>query len=201
MMLASCWQKIESRYPRFGLQDMASIHSLPAAWGSREPQTFHHVCIMVASCPCLCCSCRKKTPFSCRYSQNVTDCQKEICWTCFFKESIAAFFLGVSKHPLSTRSLRLLRATVRSTSSALWLHHAHPFVATEEKRQSHAEKQRVLSRSCGLQDLLQYSDCALSCAMRLCECCKPMNNCRDWAFSKQWVGSRAASLSAADVFL
>ena len=137
--------------------------------------------------------------FSCRYSQNVTDCQKEICWTCFFKESIAACFLGVSKHPLSTRSLRLLRRTVRSTSSALWLHHAHPFVATEEKHQSHAEKQRVLSRSCGLQDLLQYSDCALSCAMRLCECCKPMNNCRDWAFSKQWVGSGAASLSAADI--
>ena len=50
MMLASCWQKIESRYPRFGLQDMASIHSLPAAWGSREPQyvppCLHYVCIM-----------------------------------------------------------------------------------------------------------------------------------------------------------
>ena len=138
-------------------------------------------------------------PFSCPFSQNVTHCQKEICSTCFFKESIAAFFGGVSKHPLSTRSLRLRRATVRSTSSALRLHHAHPFVATEEKHQSHAEKQRVLSRSCGLQDLLQYSDCALSCAMRLCECCKPMNNCRDWAFSKQWVGSGAASLSAADI--
>ena len=117
----------------------------------------------------------------------------------FFKGIHCRLFLGVSKHPLSTRSLRLLRAKGRSTSSALWLHHAQPFVATEEKRQSHAEKQRVLSRSCGLQDLLQYSDCALSCAMRLCECCKPMNNCRDWAFSKQWVGSGAASLSAADI--
>ena len=35
------------------------------------------------------------------------------------------------------------------------------------KNLSHAEKQRVWSRSCGLQDLLQCSDCALSCAMWL----------------------------------
>ena len=37
------------------------------------------------------------------------------------------------------------------------------FVAATEK--DNAEKQRVLSRSCGLQDLLQCSDCALNCAM------------------------------------
>ena len=85
---------------------------------------------------------------------------------CLFKESIPAIPFGNSKHPLPTRS-RFLRAAVRSTRSALWLHHAHPFVAAAEKHQSHAEKQRVLSRICGLQDLLQYSDCALSCAMRL----------------------------------
>ena len=46
------------------------------------------------------------------------------------------------------------------------LHHAHPFVAAT-KNPSHAEKQRVWSRSYGLQDLLQCSDCALSCAMWL----------------------------------
>ena len=72
-----------------------------------------------------------------------------------------------SKPPLPTRSLRSLRAAVHSTSSALCLHHAHPFVAATEKDLSHAEKHNVCSRSCGLQDLLQYSDCALSCGMRL----------------------------------
>ena len=35
------------------------------------------------------------------------------------------------------------------------------------KSLSYAEKQRVWSRTCGLQGLLQYSDCALSCALRL----------------------------------
>ena len=83
----------------------------------------------------------------------------EICGTCLFQESIPGIPFWNSKHPLPTRSL--------NTSSALWLHHAHPFVASAEKKQSHAVKQRVWSRSCGFQDLLQCSDCALSCAMRL----------------------------------
>ena len=60
-----------------------------------------------------------------------------------------------SKSPLPTRSLRLLRAAGHSAGSALWLHHAHPAVAAAEKNLSHAEKQRVWSRSCGLQDLLR----------------------------------------------
>ena len=81
------------------------------------------------------------------------------------KESIPAITFWNSKHPLLARS-RFLRAAVRS---ALWLHHAHPFVAATAKDLSHAEKQRVWSRSCGLQDSLQCSDCALSCAMRLLE--------------------------------
>ena len=42
------------------------------------------------------------------------------------------------------------------TSSALCLHHAHPFVAAAEKYLSHAEQQRICSRSCGVQDLLQW---------------------------------------------
>ena len=105
-------------------------------------------------------------PFSCPCSQNVTHCRQEISSPCLLKTSILAVPFVKSKPPLPTRSLRLLRAAVRSTSSALWLHHAHPFVAAAEKSLSHAEKQRVWSRSCGLQDLLQYCDCALSCAMR-----------------------------------
>ena len=103
-------------------------------------------------------------PFSCPHSQNVTHCRKQICSTCLSKESIPAIPFWNSKHPIPTRSLRFLRA---AASSELWLHHAHAFVAGEGKHLSHAEKQRVWSRSCGLQDLLQCGDCALSCAMRL----------------------------------
>ena len=50
------------------------------------------------------CGCQ---PFSCRCSQHVTHCPKEICWTCLFKESMP--FLK-SKPPLPTRSLGFLRA-------------------------------------------------------------------------------------------
>ena len=84
-----------------------------------------------------------------------------------FVKGIHAFCgipLGNFKHPLPARR-RFLTATVRSTCSALWLHHAHPFVAATEKNVSHAEKQRVWSRSCGLQDLLECTDCAVNCAM------------------------------------
>ena len=44
---------------------------------------------------------------------------KEICSTCLFKASIAAIPLEKAKHPLPTRSLRLLRAAVCSAISAL----------------------------------------------------------------------------------
>ena len=70
-------------------------------------------------------------PFSCRCSQNVMHCRKRFCSTCLLQESMP---FGKSKPPLPTRSLRSLRAAVRSTSSALCLHHAHPFVAAAEKR-------------------------------------------------------------------
>ena len=53
--------------------------------------------------------------------------------TCLFQESIPAMPFVKSKCPLATRSLRSLRGTVRSTNSALCLHHAHPFVAASEK--------------------------------------------------------------------
>ena len=105
-------------------------------------------------------------PFSFPCSQNVKHCRKEIYSTCLFKTSIPAVPFWNSKHPVSTRS-RFLRATVRSTSSALCLHHVRPIIAATEKYLSHAEKQRVWSRSCGHQDLLQWSVCALSCGMRL----------------------------------
>ena len=98
-------------------------------------------------------------PFSCRFSQNVT--------TCLSKEFIPAIPFGNFNHPVPTRSLRLLRVAAGSTRFASWLHPAHPIVAAAKRKLSLAQKQRVGSRSCGLQELLQYSDCALSCAMWL----------------------------------
>ena len=105
-------------------------------------------------------------PFSGPCVQNVTHRRKEICSTCLFKESIPATPFGNFNHPLPARS-RFLIVAARSTTSALWLHHAHPFVAAAGKNLSHAEKQMVWSRSCDLQDLLQCSDCALSFAVWL----------------------------------
>ena len=101
--------------------------------------------------------------FSCPCLENVIHFPKEICSTCLSKESMP---FVKSKPPLPTRSLRFLRAATRSTSSALW-HHAHPFVAAAGKACLMQRRKRVWSRSFGLQDLLQCSDCALSCAMWL----------------------------------
>ena len=95
-------------------------------------------------------------PFSCRCSQNVTHWQKEICSTSLSKEFIPTIPFGNLNHPLPARS-RFLRAAVRSTC----------FASVTERNVSHVKKQSVWSRSCGLQDLLQCSDCALSCAMWL----------------------------------
>ena len=47
--------------------------------------------------------------FSCRGSQNVTHCRKEICSTCLFKESIPAIPFVKSKPPRPSRSLSFLR--------------------------------------------------------------------------------------------
>ena len=72
-------------------------------------------------------------PFSCRCSQNVTDCRKEICCTCLFKESIPAIPFWNSKHP-TYQELEVPES--RSTFRHLciqWWHHAHPFVAAAEK--------------------------------------------------------------------
>ena len=96
------------------------------------------------------CGCQ---PFSCRCSQNVTHCRKEICWTCLFKESFPAIPFGNSRHPLPTRSLTFLRRAARSSSSSLWLHHAHPFVAAAEKIRLRQTSRRlghgvVISRNC-----------------------------------------------------
>ena len=128
-------------------------------------------------------------PFSCRCSQNVTYCRKEICLTCLFKESIPTIPFGSSQHPVPTRSLRFLRAEVRSTSSALWLHHAHPFVAAElwsprfvtihwlfsQSWYATAESQwRILE----IQLLPTAVGCKWGCQPFSCPCSKNVTHCR-----------------------
>ena len=118
-------------------------------------------------------------PFSCPCSQNVKLCRKEICSTCLSKESMPCV---KSKCPLPTRSFRFPRAAVRSTTSALWLHFAHPFVAAAEKNAHLMQRSRAFGHGVVVSKICYNTVIVLSIV--LCDCCKPMNNCRDWGFSK-----------------
>ena len=118
-------------------------------------------------------------PFSCRCSQNATHCRKEICSTCLFKESFPATPVGIFNHPLPARS-RFLRAAASSTPSALWLHHAHPFIAVAWKT-CLIEISRGFGHGVAVLKICYNAVIVLSVV--LCDCCKPMNSCRDWAFS------------------
>ena len=230
-MLATCddmlFFGIHSRHSFLKFQASTPYQKLEVP---ESRSTLLQFCIVVASCPSLRCSCRKKRvscreeglvtelwygrfvtiywlcsqlcyvaaanqrtiveiellatvswtcgcqPLSCRCLQNVMHCRKEMCCTCLFKESMP---FVKSKPPLPTRRLSFLRAAVRSTSPAVWSYHAHAFLAAAEKKQSHAEKQRVWPRSCRIQDLLRtiqwlcprfglrVFDCALRCDMWL----------------------------------
>ena len=97
-----------------------------------------------------------------------------------------------SKPPLPTRSLRFLRAAAGYTSSALWLHHAHPFVAAAEKNAisfreaeglptelSHTRfvTDNAVIVSKNVQDLDSRFLIMLSGVT--CDCRKPINNCGD----------------------
>ena len=94
--------------------------------------------------------------------------------------STTAIPFGISKHPLPTRSLRFLRVGVRSTSFAVWMHHAHPFVAA-------AGKTCLMQRSKGFGHGVVVSKICYNAVIVLSveqwDCCKPTNTCRDWAFS------------------
>ena len=95
-------------------------------------------------------------------------------------------------HPVSTRS-RFLRATVPSTSSALCLHHPHPFVAFAKKQTCSMQRSKAFGQAVVVCKIcyVQYSDCVQDLDYRtlmvlsvvLCDCCRPTNSRRDWAFS------------------
>ena len=117
------------------------------------------------------CGCQ---PFGCPCSKNEINCRKEICSTCLFQASIPAIPFGNFNHPLPTRSLRLLRAAIRSSSSALCLHYAckrsHPFVE-DSGFVSYAEKHRfghgvVVSKVC--YRILEFVFSHLPCRLLQC---------------------------------
>ena len=123
----------------------------PEAWGSWErkyvPSALYYSCIMPI--PSLQ---QKKTCLSCCDWKMWLTPEKRFA-TCLSKESIPAITFGNSKHPIPARS-RFWELQYVPTP-AFWLHHAHPFVAAEEKDLLHAGKQRAWSGRSGLQDLLQ----------------------------------------------
>ena len=96
-------------------------------------------------------------------------CRKEINATCLFKESFPAIYsFWEFQASLPARSVRFLRAAACSTGSALWFHHAHPFVALVAKN-SFMQRSRGFGHGvvaykicCG-----QYSDCMWLCS-QLC---------------------------------
>ena len=90
-------------------------------------------------------------PFSCLCLKNVTRSRKEIYATYLSKESIPASTFGNCKHPVPTRSFRFLRAAARSTSSALCLHHGHPFVAASEQSTCLMQRSKVTTKICYIQ--------------------------------------------------
>ena len=112
LSVASCLQKIELWYPRFGLQAIdCDLGCLIYATAARQWRIVEIQLLASVGWQWGC------QPFSCPCSQNVM--------TCLSNESIPAIPSWNSKHPINTRSLRFLRATVCSTSPALWLHQLH----------------------------------------------------------------------------
>ena len=101
--------------------------------------------------------------------------------TCLFKESIPAIPVRNSKHPLPGRS-KFLRAAARSTSSALWLHHAHPIVAAAGKRPvSCGEAKCLVTQLWSVVSKICYpvTNAVIVLSVVLCDCCKPINICRE----------------------
>ena len=204
------------------VQHVCLRNPLPSIQVPESGSALSHVCIMVASCSSLRCSCTKQTSLMQRsrgfghgvvvskicYNAVIVlwvvlcDCCKPMSNCGHWAFSNSRFEVGLSAFQLpmlakcdalpkedlldmfvsgihSRHSFLELQVStpyqklqVPESGSTLhhlcinfWLHHAHPFVATVEKNLSHAETQRVWSRSWGLQDLLQCSDCALNCAI------------------------------------
>ena len=90
-------------------------------------------------------------PFSCRCSQNVTNCNRRFVGHASFQESLPAIHFGYSKHSL-------------------------PSLQLQKRNVSHAKKQSVWSRSYGFK--ICYNT-VIVLSVVLWDCCKPTNTFRD----------------------
>ena len=118
------------------------------------------------------CGCQ---PFSCRCTQNVTHCRKEICWTCLFKESIPAIPFGNSKHPTNPCQKQV---PSQYTPAALRYGCIMPIPSLQLKGKTClTQRSRGFGHGVVVSKICYNAVIALSVV--LCDCCKPMNNCRD----------------------
>ena len=111
--------------------------------------------------------------FSCPCSQNVTHCRKKNCSTCLFKTSTPAVPFWNSKQSQCS----LYQKKVPESDSTL---HAQPFVAFAEKRTGFAQRSKAFGQAVVVFKILNT---VILLSVVLSDCCKPMNSCRDWAFS------------------
>ena len=146
IVVASSLQKIELWYPNFGLQAIDCDHAtaesqrrivedqLLDAFSRRglEAGLPAFQLPMVGKCDIL----------PKRYV-------RQTCWRHLFPP-----FPLNSKHPIPKRSLRFLRAAVRSTSSALCLHLSHPFVAATEKRNCLMQRRKAFGHAVAVSKIL-----------------------------------------------
>ena len=108
-------------------------------------------------------------PFSCRCSQYVTRCRKEICSTCLFEESIPATLLGISIiHPLPGAGSRERQHAPPPLHCGCIM--PIPSLQLQENtclmQRSRGFGHGVMASKICI-DLLHCSDCALNCAMWL----------------------------------
>ena len=106
------------------------------------------------------CGCQ---PFSCRCSQNVTHCRKDTCGTCLFSgiHSRHSFWEFQTSTPFQ-KQLPEFSSTLQQL--CIMVASCPSLRCSCMRNLSNRDKQRVWSRSCGVEDLLQCSDCALRSA-------------------------------------
>ena len=119
-------------------------------------------------------------PFSCPCAQNVTHCRKEMCSTCLSKESMPFNNFLKSKPPLPTRSLSSWERQHAPPPLHCGCIMPIPSLQLQEKT---CLMQRSRGFGHGVVVCKICYNAVIVLSVVLCDCWKPMNNCRDWAFS------------------
>ena len=121
-------------------------------------------------------------PFSCPCSKNVIHCGKEICSTCLSKESMPFNNFLQSRPPLPTRSLSSReRQYVPPALHYIMVASCPSLCCSCRKKTCLMLRSRGFGHGVVVSKICYNAVIVLSVV--LCDCCKPMNNCRDWAFS------------------